>query len=162
MYRHHRIFPCQRCKRLFKDQEEANQHLKEPKPCELRDVAQTDGLTSDIVEKLRSRKKSDKNQSEEDRWREIYRLLFPHEMVPGPCKCNYSHGKTIPLQLITFCHYAMDVAELEPQILKSSKRIFSSRRIPGNLPTTRNIADRSCRELSGPPLKQSSAASPLR
>ncbi|PVH70356.1 hypothetical protein DL98DRAFT_540915 [Cadophora sp. DSE1049] len=33
---------------------------------------------------LRSRKKSHWNQLEEDRWKEIYRLLFPDEKVPSP------------------------------------------------------------------------------
>ncbi|KAF8858161.1 hypothetical protein BDZ45DRAFT_743595 [Acephala macrosclerotiorum] len=59
LYRHHRIFPCQRCKELFKDQDAVNLHLKEPKGCELRDVEHADG-------------------------KDIYKLLFPNEMIPNP------------------------------------------------------------------------------
>jgi hypothetical protein len=86
LYRHHRIFPCQRCKTLFNDQQEVNDHLKEPKGCELLEVVQHDGITNEIVEKLRSKKKAHRDQSEEDRWKEIYQILFPGEMVPSPCK----------------------------------------------------------------------------
>lgn len=88
LYRHHRIFPCQRCKTLFKSQDEVNEHQKEPEPCLLRETELGDGLTSDIVEKLKSRKKSDKNQTESERWREIYKLLFPQDLVPDPCKSS--------------------------------------------------------------------------
>ncbi|KAH6714386.1 hypothetical protein BKA61DRAFT_481996, partial [Leptodontidium sp. MPI-SDFR-AT-0119] len=84
LYKYHRIFPCQRCKVQFQDQEEVNQHLKEPKGCELREIAQADGITNEAVEKLRSRKRVHKNQTEEDRWEEIYKLLFPDEVVPSP------------------------------------------------------------------------------
>lgn len=84
LYRHHRIFPCQRCKTLFKSQEDVNEHQKEPEPCLLTETELGDGLTSDIVEKLKSRKKSDKNQTESERWREIYKLLFPQDLVPDP------------------------------------------------------------------------------
>jgi hypothetical protein len=63
-----------------------NDHLKEPKGCELLEVVQQDGITNEIVEKLRSKKKAHRDQSEEDRWKEIYQILFPGEMVPNPCK----------------------------------------------------------------------------
>jgi hypothetical protein len=85
LYRHHRIFPCQRCRALFPSQEKVDNHLKELEPCPLREAALGDGITSDIVDKLKSRKKSDKNQKESERWVEIYKLLFPHAMVPDPC-----------------------------------------------------------------------------
>lgn len=49
-----------------------------------------DGLTSDIVEKLKSRKKSDKDQSESERWAEIYKLLFPVDIIPEPCKIDFT------------------------------------------------------------------------
>jgi hypothetical protein len=67
-----------------------NDHLKAPKGCELLEVVQQDGITNEIVEKLRSKKKSHRDQSEEDRWKEIYQILFPGEMVPSPCKsCDH-------------------------------------------------------------------------
>ncbi|PMD47741.1 hypothetical protein L207DRAFT_576502 [Hyaloscypha variabilis F] len=82
LYRHHRIFPCQRCKQLFKDQDEVNSHLNEPKACEHTDAAHADGVTAEIVEKLRSKKIAQRTELE--RWQDIYKLLFPEEMIPSP------------------------------------------------------------------------------
>lgn len=58
-----------------------------------------DGLTSDIVERLKSKKKSEKNQSDGDRWKEIYRLLFPHEIVPNPCTMTLPFDYYVPLPM---------------------------------------------------------------
>ncbi|KAG4436548.1 hypothetical protein IFR05_007986 [Cadophora sp. M221] len=84
LYRHHRIFPCQRCKALFKDQDAVNLHLMEQDVCERRDVEHADGVTTEIFEKLRSKKKTQRDQTEADRWKDIYKLLFPNEMIPSP------------------------------------------------------------------------------
>jgi len=54
--------------------------------CQVKSGHPPDGLTPEIGRKLRSKKKAHLNQSDEDRWRDIYRLLFPDEDVPSPCK----------------------------------------------------------------------------
>jgi ATP-dependent helicase/DNAse subunit B len=90
LYRHHRIFPCQRCKALFKDQEAVNSHLIQPKGCELKDIQHADGVTAETVEKLRSKKKAQQDQTDTERWKDIYKLLFPNEIVPSPCKSPLS------------------------------------------------------------------------
>jgi hypothetical protein len=86
LYRHHRIFPCQRCKELFEDQDQVSEHLKEANACELSYTLQADGVTSEIVERLRSRKRTHKDQTVVEKWQDIYKLLFPNEIVPSPCK----------------------------------------------------------------------------
>ena len=86
LYRHHSIFPCPRCKVLFKDQDAVNRHVIQPKSCEVRDIEHADGVTMEIVAKLRSKKKTQQGHTEADRWKHIYRLLFPNEMIPSPCK----------------------------------------------------------------------------
>ena len=97
LYRHHRIFPCQRCKQLFKNQDEVNKHLRESTPCKLSDDDHPDGVTADIVEKLRSKKTAQRKEVE--RWQDIYKLLFPNEMVPSPCKT-----RLLPLpSSLSFC-----------------------------------------------------------
>jgi hypothetical protein len=45
-----------------------------------------DGITPEIAVKLKSRKKASPDQSVPERWKDIYRLLFPDELVPLPCK----------------------------------------------------------------------------
>lgn len=86
LYRVHRIFPCQRCKENFKSQEEVIKHLNQLESCPLRDIGLTEGITSETVEKLRSRKKTSKDQTEQERWEEIYKLLFTDELISSPCK----------------------------------------------------------------------------
>ena len=86
LYSHHRIFPCHRCKVLFKDSDAVTTHLNEPKGCELKNIDQGDGITPEVHEKLRSKKKTQRDQTEADRWKNIYKLLFPNEMIPSPCK----------------------------------------------------------------------------
>jgi hypothetical protein len=48
-----------------------------------------DGFTKAQEKQLRSRKKSDLNVTDEGKWREIYRILFPDDdpaMIPSPCE----------------------------------------------------------------------------
>ena len=45
-----------------------------------------DGITPENEKQLKSRKKTHPNQSDGDRWKDIYKLLFPNEEVPSPCK----------------------------------------------------------------------------
>ncbi|KAF8846433.1 hypothetical protein BDZ45DRAFT_812329 [Acephala macrosclerotiorum] len=84
LYRLHRVFPCQRCKENFRSQEEVIQHLNGLESCPLRDIRLPEGITSETVEKLRSRKKTSKDQTEQERWKEIYKLLFKDELIPSP------------------------------------------------------------------------------
>ena len=66
-----------------------NSHLRELIACVLSDDDYPDGVTAEIVEKLRSKKTAQKTEAE--RWQDIYKLLFPDEMVPSPCKSPPSH-----------------------------------------------------------------------
>lgn len=63
----------------------------ETEGCKLLEVVQQDGITNEMVEKLRSKKKAHRSQSEEDRWKEIYQILFPGEMIPSPCELYKLH-----------------------------------------------------------------------
>jgi hypothetical protein len=45
-----------------------------------------EGITPKQVTELKSKAKLHPNQTEEDRWKEIFKLLFPGEDVPSPCK----------------------------------------------------------------------------
>jgi hypothetical protein len=104
LYRHHRIFPCRRCKVLFKDPDAVNIHLQEPKGCELKNIEQPDGITPEVYERLHSKKKVQRDQTEADRWKDIYKLLFPNEMIPSPCK-SYSPFHSKSSQATPFCSY---------------------------------------------------------
>jgi hypothetical protein len=89
LYRYHRIYQCERCKCLFDSTEDVTQHRKSVQACELSLVPEAEGITDCIEKRLRSRKKTHRDQSEEDRWRELYLILFPETIVPSPCRFSF-------------------------------------------------------------------------
>lgn len=73
----------------FSSVEELDRHSLVPQieVCELRQDKITEGLTLDMEKLIRVRKRIPRNQTDEECWMAIYRLLFPKdETVPGPCK----------------------------------------------------------------------------
>ncbi|KAE9374938.1 hypothetical protein N431DRAFT_482057 [Stipitochalara longipes BDJ] len=87
LYRAHLIYPCPRCKKCFSDKSDLESHLVEANVCKVESqsgVGGPEGITPNIAVRLRSRKKSYRDQSSEERWGEIYRMLFPTEEVPSP------------------------------------------------------------------------------
>jgi hypothetical protein len=79
---------CKRCWRIFKNQEQLDSHLTVATSniCDLQLGHPPAGITPEQEKHLRSRKKTSPNQSEADRWKDIYKLLFPNEEIPSPCK----------------------------------------------------------------------------
>lgn len=45
-----------------------------------------DGFTVETFLIIQRKKKAFPGQNEEDKWREIYQLLFPDAEMPSPCK----------------------------------------------------------------------------
>ncbi|KAH8599425.1 hypothetical protein B0O99DRAFT_613860 [Bisporella sp. PMI_857] len=85
LYRCHRAaIHCNRCWQIFSDQQQLNNHLRAVDMCSLQPENPPDGITPEIESKLRSRKKINPKDTEENRWNEIYKLLFPQEAVPSP------------------------------------------------------------------------------
>jgi hypothetical protein len=85
LYRHHRIFQCQRCKGLFLNQNVLDEHILALQGCEPNLVNLAEGITADIEKRLRCRKKTHPHQTETERWNEIYQILFPAAVLPSPC-----------------------------------------------------------------------------
>jgi hypothetical protein len=92
LYRQHRVpIQCKRCWQTFKAQEALDAHLTVLNICPLQTGQAAEGLTPDLEKRLKSRKKSSPDQTEEARWKEIYALLFPNEVVPNPCEFTIPH-----------------------------------------------------------------------
>lgn len=51
-----------------------------------------EGFDAAQEDRLRSRKKAKgiAEPSEAERWRDVYKILFPHDDVPSPCKVSQS------------------------------------------------------------------------
>jgi hypothetical protein len=54
--------------------------------CECIEGNPVEGFDLDVEAKLKRRRKTTRDQTDFERWEEIYRLLFPAEEVPSPCK----------------------------------------------------------------------------
>lgn len=71
---------------LFNAQELLNEHLRSTR-CDIKAFVPLKSITDEIEKKLKSRKKL--NLGPAERWKEIYRLIFPNESVPSPCELYF-------------------------------------------------------------------------
>jgi hypothetical protein len=85
LYRHHLVFQCPRCKTLFPSQDKLDGHFTAIQGCDLSTAEAAEGITVNIEKRLKSRKKTYRHQTEVDRWKEMYQIIFPREDIPSPC-----------------------------------------------------------------------------
>ena len=74
---------------MFKDNGALESHVSVAREdiCEARPGPPPEGMTPEQEKQLRSRKRPARIQSEEDKWCNIYSLLFPNETIPSsPCE----------------------------------------------------------------------------
>ena len=64
------------------------EHQRDPKGCDIKDQVPLEGFDKDQERKLKSKKRALVYQSEEDKWKGVYRILFPDDNdtdMPSPC-----------------------------------------------------------------------------
>lgn len=85
IYRNHSIKnACNRCFESFDDPKGLKDHQRAQTPCRLTDNARADVITDEQEELLRVRARA--NTPEEERWEDMYRIVFPDEKtIPSPC-----------------------------------------------------------------------------
>ncbi|KAI1501949.1 hypothetical protein F5X99DRAFT_380937 [Biscogniauxia marginata] len=89
LYRRHRQprHICGRCWEPFDDEQSYIDHQRTTEPCSLREKEPIEGFDSSQEAKLRSRKKMMTVKSEDEKWQQVFRILFPHvseEDIPSP------------------------------------------------------------------------------
>lgn len=89
LYRRHGRPPqCPRCWAVFSTEEALQAHQQQNPPCERSEtVTLVEGFSREQEKKLRSRKKAQPNMTDEDKWRDIYMILFPDDdkdSIPSP------------------------------------------------------------------------------
>ncbi|KAK4166915.1 hypothetical protein QBC43DRAFT_11351 [Cladorrhinum sp. PSN259] len=84
LYRRHYKTHCQRCKQTFADPRELEEHEMMIQGCEVVDGNIPSDITTHQEKQLKSRKHNARRKTDEEKWREIYELLFPNEPVPSP------------------------------------------------------------------------------
>lgn len=101
LYTYHYIHQCQRCTAVFPSEPDLDAHVKALEPCPSRNGVPVDGISSKTKALLQCRKKTHRDQTEEDRWIQIYSILFElavDEIIPSPC--------TFYIQLLPFVYIA--------------------------------------------------------
>ncbi|KAE9371848.1 hypothetical protein N431DRAFT_410900, partial [Stipitochalara longipes BDJ] len=75
---------CRRCWQMFESAEQLNGHMNVSKAdvCELVKGEPPEGVSEHQARALRPKTKRYPNQSDESRWNDIYRILFPNKPVP--------------------------------------------------------------------------------
>jgi len=82
VYRRHSLKNfCPRCFEHFDKPELLKKHQRADVPCKVQDQS-FHAITEEQEKQLRTRAKP--NSSEEDKWEEMYRTIFPDEKVPSP------------------------------------------------------------------------------
>ncbi|KAF2790459.1 hypothetical protein K505DRAFT_364699 [Melanomma pulvis-pyrius CBS 109.77] len=88
LYRNHTLpIFCRRCYTIFKAETLLDDHQRAIEPCTMRPKEIIEGFDKLQHEKLRSRKKTRPEPNEEDKWRDVYRILFPSDdeaSMPSP------------------------------------------------------------------------------
>ncbi|KAK4158217.1 hypothetical protein C8A00DRAFT_39412 [Chaetomidium leptoderma] len=94
LYRRHPLpIQCPRCWEIFKVDGQLQSHLQQDPPCAVQ-VNQTpqEGFTKDQEKRLRSRKKTNPDMTDEDKWRDIYTILFPDDDQSAVPSAYYSES----------------------------------------------------------------------
>ncbi|KAL1614779.1 hypothetical protein SLS56_012019 [Neofusicoccum ribis] len=87
-------FACPYFKRSFPDEEHLTQHSRAEPICQnLQEPPDMEGITQQQLRELKSRKKpKGEDNSEEGKWRRIYRILFPEAIeIPRSQTCSRYH-----------------------------------------------------------------------
>ncbi|KAM7188267.1 hypothetical protein V8F20_010644, partial [Naviculisporaceae sp. PSN 640] len=87
LYRRHYEIHCQRCKRIFSTNGDLEAHEMSLQGCAVMDIPPPCDITTTQEKQLKSRsgKNRPKHLTPEQKWREIYQLLFPNDdVIPDP------------------------------------------------------------------------------
>lgn len=92
LYRRHLLpIQCNRCCSIFENESQLREHQRDPRGCEIQEQVPLEGFDKAQERKLKSKKRSTVCQTEEDKWKSVYRILFPDdadEDMPSPY-CEY-------------------------------------------------------------------------
>lgn len=103
---------CGRCDEVFEDEECLQRHQNTEKPCERNEKkVERNGITSDQERQLRSKKRRRGENTEEEKWQGIYRILFPKDtIIPPPYRDNTTPPPNISKdsELASFEEFALN------------------------------------------------------
>lgn len=125
---------CPRCNEPFEDARDLAEHIRADVPCEkLEIVPVPQGIDETTEAELKVRKKSCPGMTDEQRWRDIYMILFPKanpKAIPSPCKVTQRND--IVTLLIIFEDYDASDSLGQAQRAEEWRRV--KKRIQKELP----------------------------
>ncbi|KAH7109639.1 hypothetical protein B0J11DRAFT_401388, partial [Dendryphion nanum] len=88
LYRRH-LLPaqCHRCCMTFASETSLREHQRDIRGCEIREQIPLEGFDKEQERKLKSKKRGQKAQNEEEKWKSVFAILFPDdnpESMPSP------------------------------------------------------------------------------
>jgi hypothetical protein len=80
LYRRHLLPPqCHRCCTSFSNDVALREHQRDARGCNVREQVPPEGFDKEQERRLKSKKKSQTYQTEEEKWKSVYRILFPDD-----------------------------------------------------------------------------------
>ncbi|KAH7118695.1 hypothetical protein B0J13DRAFT_613082 [Dactylonectria estremocensis] len=80
-------YRCGRCWQPFKDEQGYLNHQRIPEPCPLREMEHVEGFDAAQERSLKSRKRTNPELSESEKWKRVFKIVFPHVLdddIPSP------------------------------------------------------------------------------
>lgn len=74
---------------MFKTEDLLDAHYQAMTPCDLKAPPPLEGFDKSQEKKLKNRKRKAGVDTEEEKWREVYKILFPEAdpaLIPSPCE----------------------------------------------------------------------------
>ncbi|KAF2028881.1 hypothetical protein EK21DRAFT_113413 [Setomelanomma holmii] len=88
LYRRHLLPPqCHRCCTTFSTEVALREHQRDPAGCDVQAQVPLEGFDKDQERRLKSKKKSQNYMTEDEKWKVVYRILFPDDAetdIPTP------------------------------------------------------------------------------
>ncbi|KAI5924172.1 hypothetical protein F4810DRAFT_147291 [Camillea tinctor] len=93
---------CARCYHTFSNNDELEEHIRQPKSCKIKALKQMNGMTTSQRELLSHR--ASQSQEADEQWFEIWNILFPGEKRPASVYTDLG----LPEEVNLFMDYVID------------------------------------------------------
>jgi hypothetical protein len=127
LYRRHLLpIQCHRCCSTFVNEPMLREHQRDPQGCEIKEQAPLEGFDKEQERKLKSKKRSLVHLSEEEKWKSVYRILFPDDDdmgMPTPY-IDYQSGNSSAPGTSSNIAYFQEFSRLElPRLVRRTLEV---------------------------------------
>lgn len=134
LYRRHLLPPqCHRCCTTFTNDLALREHQRDPSGCELREQIPLEGFDKEQEKRMKSKKGSQMHHSEIEKWKAVYRILFPDDHdadMPSPCKLHHSSSLDAQMLIDEDIEYKRNTASAAESSSSTRFQEFSRLELP--------------------------------